>query len=442
MLVEALLRRRGFDARRINSDLTQAQRERVMKKIRKGELQFLVATDIAARGLDIEQIDLVINYAIHEQPEAYIHRTGRTGRAGRSGKAISLIGPRDFGAFHFLTKVVDLKFNKMPIPTDIEVADARITHLYEMLRQKEMEVRDRDVLVARQLLREMGAITEAPEELENMIAKLCRYTVEHFLSSEAKSLDEELEAQAAKDEASSEGPGGRDGGRQRGRGERSERGGRRDEDSRERPPRERRESRAGSGEGREEPREGRGGRTDDRGQPREARNDRERAPRERGEGHSPEARTEPRSETPRNDQRGERRADRNDERRSDDRRNAAPEVRVYIGQGLSHGMTPDALGSLAKEFAEIDENAIRNISMRDHYGFADLLEPQAKKLIETLHGIEHNGAPLLVELAATQSNRDRGQGNRRGNDRGDRGGRDNRRHSRGRNDDSRGNDRR
>jgi len=201
-LVEALLRRRGFDARRLNSDLTQSQRQKVMKKIKEGELQFLIATDIAARGIDIEEMELVINYTIHDQPETYVHRTGRTGRAGRQGSAISLIGPRDFGSFHFIKKVLDLDFIKAELPTDDEVADARLTHLYEILRTSGIEHKLRDKIVAGKLLKELGSIEEPAEDLLETAARLCRYAIEHFVKIEAKSLEEELEADKPEEKSS------------------------------------------------------------------------------------------------------------------------------------------------------------------------------------------------------------------------------------------------
>ena len=193
-LVEALLRRRGFDARRLNSDLSQGQRQRVMRKIKDKELQFLIATDIAARGIDIDEIELVVNYAIHEQPETYVHRTGRTGRAGKKGTAISLIGARDFGSFHFIKKVLnDIEFKKEEAPTENEVADARLAHLYEILRTSEIETSARDELVAEKLLKESGFTGEINDDLKVNVAKLCKFAVEHHVMLEAKSLEEELE---------------------------------------------------------------------------------------------------------------------------------------------------------------------------------------------------------------------------------------------------------
>ena len=192
-MVEVFLRRRGFDARRINSDLNQKQRDRVLQKIRAGELQFLLGTDIAARGLDIDLIDLVINYSIHEEPDIYLHRTGRTGRAGRQGRAISLVGPADALAFRAVQKVVDAEFTEISLPTDEEVAEARLAHLYEILRKRDVESEGRDQIVARKLITELGEIETPPEDLTEIIAKLCHHTLEHYIAQEAQSLDEEME---------------------------------------------------------------------------------------------------------------------------------------------------------------------------------------------------------------------------------------------------------
>ena len=89
------LRARGFSAAAINGDVAQVQRERTIDQLRKGKLDILVATDVAARGLDVDRISHVINHDIPTDTESYVHRIGRTGRAGRSGAAISFVTPRE-----------------------------------------------------------------------------------------------------------------------------------------------------------------------------------------------------------------------------------------------------------------------------------------------------------------------------------------------------------
>src|SRR5687767_10659504 len=89
------LRARGFSAMAINGDIVQAQREKTIDQLKQGKLDILVATDVAARGLDVDRISHVVNYDIPTDPGSYVHRTGRTGRAGRSGDAISFVTPRE-----------------------------------------------------------------------------------------------------------------------------------------------------------------------------------------------------------------------------------------------------------------------------------------------------------------------------------------------------------
>lgn len=114
-LVEVCLKRRGIDAQKMNSDLSQKERDQVLTRLRNGELTYLVATDIAARGIDIKELPLVINYALPPEDEVYTHRTGRTGRAGASGHAVSLIGPFDFGSFYNLRKRRGIEFTELTL---------------------------------------------------------------------------------------------------------------------------------------------------------------------------------------------------------------------------------------------------------------------------------------------------------------------------------------
>ena len=119
-LVTAVLNRNGFDAELLNGDLPQKERERVMGKVKRGEVAFMVATDIAARGIDISDLQYVINYSLPEDPAVYLHRVGRTGRIGKKGTAINLISGRELGTFTVLEKKYGIKFEKreMPSPDD------------------------------------------------------------------------------------------------------------------------------------------------------------------------------------------------------------------------------------------------------------------------------------------------------------------------------------
>ncbi len=115
------LRSRGFSAAAINGDLVQAQRERPVTALKNGSLDILVATDVAARGLDVDRITHVVNYDIPHDPEAYVHRVGRTGRAGRSGEAILFVTPRERRLLSAIEKVSGRPVEETGVPSVDEV---------------------------------------------------------------------------------------------------------------------------------------------------------------------------------------------------------------------------------------------------------------------------------------------------------------------------------
>jgi superfamily II DNA/RNA helicase len=115
-LLEIMLRKRGIESKRINSDLSQKERERTMAAFRSGELRLLIATDVAARGIDVSDVELVVNYSLHDTPETYVHRTGRTGRAGKSGTALTLVAPQDFPLFFHLSKRLPVTLTEVTVP--------------------------------------------------------------------------------------------------------------------------------------------------------------------------------------------------------------------------------------------------------------------------------------------------------------------------------------
>lgn len=115
------LRSRGFSAAAINGDLVQAQRERTVNALKNGSLDILVATDVAARGLDVDRITHVVNYDIPHDPEAYVHRVGRTGRAGRSGEAILFVTPRERRLLSAIEKVSGRAVEETGVPSVDEV---------------------------------------------------------------------------------------------------------------------------------------------------------------------------------------------------------------------------------------------------------------------------------------------------------------------------------
>ena len=115
----------GYMADRLHGDMNQAQRDRVMNKFRKSGLEFLVATDIAARGIDVDDIQVVFNYDLPYDGEDYVHRIGRTGRAGRTGKAISFASGRELFQIRNIERYTNMRIQRARIPTAAEVGEAR-----------------------------------------------------------------------------------------------------------------------------------------------------------------------------------------------------------------------------------------------------------------------------------------------------------------------------
>jgi ATP-dependent RNA helicase DeaD len=140
--VTAILQRYGYNADQISSDLSQNARDKVIKRIRDGNLRFLVATDVAARGIDIPNLSHVIQYEPPDDVEAYIHRAGRTGRAGASGTAIMLVNINEKSQLNRIAAHYNIEFEKRPLPKDEEVQSLVAQRLVGQLEAR-LRARDR-----------------------------------------------------------------------------------------------------------------------------------------------------------------------------------------------------------------------------------------------------------------------------------------------------------
>ncbi len=170
----------GYAADWLNGDLAQNEREKVMRRTRESELRFLVATDVAARGIDISHLTHVINYALPDHLEQYIHRTGRTGRAGRTGTAISLVAPQELGTLYYLRLQYKIFPTERSMPSAGEERTRREMDRVEMLQgmavQKPTEM---DLAVARRLL----TLGNAEEVVAGMVRSI-------FGTEDDEALDE------------------------------------------------------------------------------------------------------------------------------------------------------------------------------------------------------------------------------------------------------------
>src|SRR4051794_12847489 len=129
------LRARGFSAMAINGDVAQVQRERTVNQLKSGKLDILVATDVAARGLDVERISHVVNYDIPTDTESYVHRIGRTGRAGRKGDAISFVTPRERYLLKHIEKATRQPLTQMQLPSVEDVNTTRLSRFDDAITE-------------------------------------------------------------------------------------------------------------------------------------------------------------------------------------------------------------------------------------------------------------------------------------------------------------------
>ena len=129
------LQAHGFAAEALNGDMNQAMRERAVGRLKDGRLDILVATDVAARGLDVERISHVVNYDIPNDPESYVHRIGRTGRAGRTGKALLFVQPRERNLLKLIERTTRQPIPAMELPSADDLSEHRIGRFTALLRE-------------------------------------------------------------------------------------------------------------------------------------------------------------------------------------------------------------------------------------------------------------------------------------------------------------------
>ena len=128
----------GYNADALHGDLSQAQRDQVMARFRGKQLQMLVATDVAARGLDVTELTHVINYSLPDDHEVYIHRSGRTGRAGKSGISVSIINLKETGRLKQIEKIARKKFDRKMVPGGDEICEKQLFHLINRVQNVEI----------------------------------------------------------------------------------------------------------------------------------------------------------------------------------------------------------------------------------------------------------------------------------------------------------------
>ncbi len=163
---------RGYDVEPLNGDIPQNSRERTVERLKQGNIDILVATDVVARGLDVDRVSHVINYDVPYDTESYVHRIGRTGRAGRAGDAILFISHREIRLLRTIEKATNQKMDPMPIPTLTEMNQSRLQRFKERVCEA-IEEDNTDALLP--VIEAIQEETEAsPEQLMAALAKMAQ----------------------------------------------------------------------------------------------------------------------------------------------------------------------------------------------------------------------------------------------------------------------------
>lgn len=185
-LAEAL-QARGYRADGLHGDLTQSQRDMVMKKFRESAIDFLIATDVAARGIDVQNVSHVINYDIPQDPESYVHRIGRTGRAGREGAALTLVTPREMKHLRSIEHEIKMKIPSQNLPSVEEVIEKQQdlwkSQVIDLIENDE-GVSNYDAIVTDLL------DTYAPDKVVTALMKLAFYSHEEKIAKESYNFGE------------------------------------------------------------------------------------------------------------------------------------------------------------------------------------------------------------------------------------------------------------
>jgi ATP-dependent RNA helicase DeaD len=168
--------RDGYDSDALHGDLAQSDRDRVMQRFRENNLQLLVATDVAARGLDVQNISHVINYGLPDETEAYTHRSGRTGRAGKTGISISIVTPKYEEKIRLIERKTKAVFNKLAIPTGYEVCEKQLFHIVQGIHTQEVKHAEIEPFLPR-IYEELKDLTK-----EELIDRFASVEFNRFLS--------------------------------------------------------------------------------------------------------------------------------------------------------------------------------------------------------------------------------------------------------------------
>jgi ATP-dependent RNA helicase DeaD len=181
--------REGYDVDALHGDLNQGQRDKVMGAFRTKALQLLIATDVAARGIDVTGISHVINFELPDDIEVYTHRSGRTGRAGNTGISLSLVSPREVGKVRQIEKMVSTRFNRLEIPSGKDVCRKQFFHFMDGLLSADISHGDYETYMP--LIMDKFKDITKEEILQRVVAKEFNRFLEYYENAADLNLKEQ-----------------------------------------------------------------------------------------------------------------------------------------------------------------------------------------------------------------------------------------------------------
>ncbi|WP_207924574.1 DEAD/DEAH box helicase [Pedobacter changchengzhani] len=173
----------GYNADSLHGDLSQQQRDKVMQRFRERNMQLLIATDVAARGIDVKDVTHVINYALPDEIESYTHRSGRTGRAGKNGISICIINSKEVGKIRQLERIIGKQFTKAELPTGFDVCEKQLFSLVHKVNNVEVNDEQIDQYIPR-IMDEFAALSK-----EDIIKRFASLEFNRFLEYYSKAPD-------------------------------------------------------------------------------------------------------------------------------------------------------------------------------------------------------------------------------------------------------------
>lgn len=382
-LVDVMLKKRGISSRKLVGHVPPAKTSSTMKAARDGQLCAVVVTDVAAQNIEVEEIELVINYSIPSDPEVYIHRTGRSGLGGKRHTVMSLVSPLDIGNFHYIKKFVDAPFTKAEIPTKEDMAGVKFKALCTQAERQALQNDPSLAALAQQLV--------DSSQRDAVLCYLLHNTLNVLPNMKQNNEREQTRGESFDEERQSRDHGGERGDRG-GRDRRDGRGGRGGRGGRDRGDR---DFNRGGDFGR-----GRGGRNGDRNGPGHELRQSDIA----GMPGVPPPVIEASDDNDFEEQ-YEDRPRRHDRHERHDRRDRGTppqrDVRVYLGTGSKTGFSEEKLRSLINEHVPGASEKIKRFSQRPAYGFVDVAEEVADEVVNKLSEVEVSGSKLLVKKAVT-----------------------------------------